>query len=224
MQQEGFSMEPVYLIGSADDACSLLETLRQNKTPHSTIQGLIHILIYLRTKHAYSGRRTESIAELETSLISFLNSCRDDCFQEAYSILREIIALIPKFHIFDIDIIELRTITHDFDAACRYDPAFKSIAADIRRLVHQHLSEQVIVKIEQLEEFLRAENSAGMVDGTVITGASAHDKEELLHSPLFARLLLLKENLKIAWAHKTGQQQSGICRAKLYRGDPEAHG
>jgi len=137
-------MEPVYLVGSADDACSLLDTLRQNEKPELTKQGLIHILIYLRTKHASSGKRTESIAGLETQIISFLNACRGDNFEETYSILREIIALIPKFHILDIDIIELRTITHDFDAACRYDPAFKSTAADIRRLVHQHLSDRVI--------------------------------------------------------------------------------
>jgi len=209
-------MEPVYLVGSADDACGLLETLRQNEKPESTRQGLIHILIYLRTKHAYSGNRTESIAGLETQVISFLNDYRDDNFEETYSILREIIALIPKFYIFGIDIIELRTITHDFDAACRYDPVFKSIAADIRRLVHQHLSDKVITKIAQLEEFLRSENSSALVDGSVIAGASARDKEDLLHSPLFDQLLLLKEKLKIAWSHKTSQPLSGAAVQEFY--------
>ena len=115
-----------------------------NETPHITRQGLIRILIYLRTKHAYSGRRTESIAELETQLISFLSACRDDNFEETCS-----------------------------------------------------------------RSFSARKTALGLVDGTVITRASAQDKKELRDSPLFARLLLLKENLKIAWAHKTALQQSG---------------
>lgn len=210
-------MEPERQIGSADDAAGLLDNLRQAKKPEVIKQGLIQILIYLRTTYALRGSRTESIAEIETQVIAFLNAYHGSSFPETYAVLHEIISLIPKFHIFGIDIIELRDITHDFDAAYRYHPAFQSIASDIRRLVHQNLSVKVITKIEKFEEFLRSEKSTDIVDGSMITDASSPDKQNLLHSPLFTDLLLLKDKLKTAWAHKQHTQGAAAAEKEFTR-------
>jgi len=179
-------MESAHTLKLVDDIILLLHALRDEKATGTIKRRLVDIVVYIRTQHDYRGdlrgQQTESIAELETAVIGFLEKFNGDEFEEIYPVIREIIRLTPKFFVFGIDIAELRDIAHDFDDEYRYHPAFKSIASDIRRLTHQNLSDKVIVKIEKLEDFLRSDKTNDMVDGSIIVGATDDDKEELLES------------------------------------------
>jgi hypothetical protein len=156
-------MENNLPLKTADDVCRLLEKLSREKEPERLMRGLVRIVMYMRSRSFFSGRSTESIAEIETALIVFLDAYAGTGIEEIYGFLREIITQVPKFHIFGIDITELREITHDFDAAWRGHPAFASIASDIRKLVHQHLSEKVISRIEALQQFLQSASQAALL-------------------------------------------------------------
>lgn len=195
-------MEKITILKSADDISALLEELVHEHDGAVIKRALVRITAFIRSRRSFTGKRTESIAELEPSIIRFFDAYQGNHFEELYSMLREIVTQIPKFHIFGINISELRDITHDFDAAYRYHPAFKSIAADIRKLVHQHLSEQVITKIEKLEAFLSSAENTISIDGSTIIGATDEDKQKLLTAELFHELLGIKNKLKIAWTHK----------------------
>ncbi len=194
---------------SADDVCLLLQELSQEKKPELLMRGMVRIVTYMRSRSYFSGRSTESIAELETALIAFLNSYSGAGLEELYGMLREIITQVPKFQIFGIDITELREITHDFDATWRDHPAFASIASDIRKLVHQHLSEKVISRIEALQQFLQSKQTSGLIENSIITGATAEDKQGMLDSELFSQLLLLKDKLAIAWSGRQDRMREG---------------
>ena len=185
-----------------DDVSDLLNDLVLEKDIESIKDGLARIVIYIRNRHTMRGTSTESIAGLETSVIHFLNGYSGDDFEEIYSILYELTRLTPKFQIFNIDITSLRDISHDFDAACRTNERFRAVASDIRLLVHQHLSDRVIVIIEKLEEFLRSDKRTTRIQGTPIIGATDEEKKELLESDVFLELLELKDRLKTAWTRK----------------------
>jgi len=202
-------------LNSADDICSLLRKLSGQSDVGRLMRGMVRIVMHMRSRSFFSGRSTESIAEIETALIAFLNSYAGAGIEDLYGMLREIITQVPKFRIFGIDITELREITHDFDAAWRGHPAFASIASDIRTLVHQHLSERVISKIEALRQFLRSEQPSGLIEDSIITGATAEDKQRMLGSELFGQLLLLKDKLAIAWSGKQARTQQGDFTALL---------
>ncbi len=186
----------------ADDIGAVLDNLQNSRDLHSIRQRLVEIIVYIRTRHQLSGSRTEAISGLEATVVSYLNRYRGDDFEELYPLIREIVKHIPKFQIFGISIAELRDITHDFDAAYRHNSTFKSIAADIRKLVHQHLSGKVVAKIEHLHSFLQSEKKTALIDGSLIIEAPAHEKKEMLGSELFAELLGLKDKLKRAWSDK----------------------
>ncbi len=208
-------MENNQALTTADDICALLRELAGEGDSDRLRRGLVRIVLHMRSRTFFSGRNTESIAEIETALISFLETYTGTGIEEIYGFLREIITQMPKFQIFGIDITELREITHDFDAAWRDHPAFASIASDIRKLVHQHLSEKVISKIEALRQFLRSEQPSGFIEDSIITGASREDKNRMLHSELFGQLLLLKDKLSIAWSGKQVRAQQGDFTALL---------
>lgn len=212
-------MESAHTLKLVDDIILLLHALRDEKATGTIKRRLVDIVVYIRTQHDYRGdlrgQQTESIAELETAVIGFLENFNGDEFEEIYPVIREIIRLTPKFFVFGIDIAELRDIAHDFDDEYRYHPAFKSIASDIRRLTHQNLSDKVIVKIEKLEDFLRSDKTNDMVDGSIIVGATDDDKEELLESQIFRDLTGLKDKLKIAWTNKDENREKVFSQQEL---------
>ena len=210
-------MDRDYLLNSADDVCALLHKLSGEEDVDRLRRGLVRIVMYMRSRSFFSGRSTESIAEIETALIAFLDAYTGADIEDLYGILREIITQVPKFQIFGIDIIELREITHDFDAAWRSHSAFASIASDIRKLVHQHLSEKVISKIENFRQFLLSPLESGLIDDSIIVGAAPADKHRMLTSGLFQQILQLKDKLSIAWAGKETRTQQADFAELLER-------
>ncbi|MBN2108799.1 MAG: hypothetical protein JW832_15340, partial [Deltaproteobacteria bacterium] len=210
-------MDRNYLLNSVDDVCALLHQLSVESDSASLRRGLVRIVMYTRSRSFFSGRSTESIGDIETALIAFLDAYTGSGIEDLYGMLREIITQVPKFQIFGIDITELREITHDFDAAWRDHDAFASIAADIRKLVHQHLSEKVIAKIENFRLFLLSPLESGLIDDSVITGATSADKQAMLSSGLFQQLLQLKDKLATAWAGKEARSQQGDFAELLQR-------
>ncbi len=210
-------MDQDYLLNNADDVCALLRKLSGENDSAILRRGLVRIVMYMRSRSFYSGRSTESVGDIETALIAFLDAYTGAAIDDLYGILREIITQVPKFQIYGIDITELREITHDFDAAWRSHEAFASIAADIRKLIHQHLSEKVITKIENFRQFLQSPLESGLVDDSIITGATPADKRRMLSSELFQQLLQLKDKLATAWAGKEARSQQGDFAELLQR-------
>ncbi len=198
-----------------DDVTRLLDSLCSETNPASIKYILAEIVIYIRTHPNLRARKTESIPEMESGITAFLNNYNGENFEEIYSILREVIRHIPKFHVFNIDITELRDIAHDFDDAYRYNNVFKSFAADIRMLVHQHLSDKVIIKIEKLQDFLKSDSTSATIEGTNISDASREEKDHLLNSDIFQELLFLKDKLKIAWANSSNLKKSSYSEEEF---------
>ena len=186
----------------ADDISRILLSLRDEGNPSVILKSLAEIVIFIRTNPQVRGKQTESISGVESSVIEFLNGYRGENFEEIYSVLREFIRHIPKFHVFDVNISELREIAHDFHDAYRNDEVFGSYAADIRMLVHQHLSDRVVNKIDALEQFLYSDKLSIQIDGSTIRGATREEKDRLLNSDIIRDLVVLKDKLKIAWANK----------------------
>ncbi len=188
----------------ADDVSDLLKKLIHEDDVELIKQKLVEIILFLRyemkIRGALKGERTESIGELEDDVVLFLSSYRGQQFEELYTLIYELIIQIPKFKIYGIDITELRDIAHDFDAEFRYDSVFSSIASDIRKLTHQHLSEKVIHKIEKFEDFLHSEKKSVMIEGSTIVNATRESKDAMLESAVFKNLIFLKNKLKTAWA------------------------
>ncbi|MCL2156316.1 MAG: hypothetical protein FWH53_11670, partial [Leptospirales bacterium] len=189
-----------------DDVSRLLNDLCHETDSKIIKEKLVDIVLFIRyeikTKGGLKGSKTESLGELETHVIEFLDSYDGDAFEELYSLIYELIRHIPKFNIYGIDITELRDIAHDFEAEYRYDKTFSSIAADIRKLTHQHLSEKVITKIEKLERFLRSEKTSAMIEGSTVYNASQEEKDDLLEADIFQDILTLKNRLKVAWSDR----------------------
>ncbi|HPJ35071.1 MAG TPA: PEP-utilizing enzyme [Spirochaetota bacterium] len=189
-----------------DDISRLLTELCGEKDVSIIKENLVDIVLFIRyemkTRGSLKGEKTESLGELETHVTGFLDSYNGEAFDELYPLMYELIKQIPKFNIYGIDITELRDIAHDFEAEYRYDPTFGSIAADIRKLTHQHLSDKVISKIEKFENFLHSEKTSAMIDGSTVYNVSEDSKEDLLESEIFQELLSLKNKLKIAWSDR----------------------
>jgi phosphohistidine swiveling domain-containing protein len=203
--------DPVTIDGT-DDINRLLLSLH-GASAGEVREGLARIVYYMRMTPLLSGTSTESVAGLEESMAGFMESYDGRDFEEIYTLIREIIRHIPRFNLFDIDITELRDIAHDFDAEYRDDPVFSSFASDIRRLVHQHLSDRVITKIDAFEEYLHSDKPSGLVDGSTIVGADREIKEDFLESEIFGRLKKLREKLQSAWIGSGSdfrQEYSGI--------------
>ncbi len=196
----------------ADDISRLLGELCGDVGTDVIREKLVDIVLFIRyemkTRGSLKGKRTESLGALESDVIRFLDSYDGRDFEELYSLIYELIRQIPKFNIYGIDITELRDIAHDFDAEFRYDEVFGSIASDIRKLTHQHLSDRVITKIEKFEYFLHSEKPNAMIDGSTIVNAAREDKDEVLESEVFAALITLKNKLKIAWSDRDGGRDS----------------
>ncbi len=188
----------------ADDISEVLKKLANEDDIDLVKKKLVEIILFLRyemkVRGSLRGERTESIGELEEDVILFLNSYGGQQFEEFYTLIYELIIQIPKFKIYGIDITELRDIAHDFDAEFRYDDVFSSIASDIRKLTHQHLSEKVIHKIEKFEDFLHSEKTSAMIEGSTIVNAIRDAKDSMLESPVFKDLISLKDKLKTAWS------------------------
>jgi len=188
----------------ADDVSELLKCLVHNRDINFIKKKLVEIILFLRyemkTRGSLKGERTESLGSLEDDVILFLNSYNGQQFEEFYTLIYELIVQIPKFKIYGIDITELRDIAHDFDAEFRYDDVFGSIASDIRKLTHQHLSEKVIHKIEKFESFLHSDKSSAMIEGSTVVNASREAKDEMIESKVFRDLIFLKDKLKTAWS------------------------
>ncbi len=185
-------------IDGTDDINLLFGSL-SGATAEKVREGLARVVYYMRMTPLLSGTSTESVAGLEESMAGFMETYDGREFEEIYTLIREIIRHIPRFNLFDIDITELRDIAHDFDAEYREDPVFSSFASDIRRLVHQHLSDRVIRKIDAFEEFLHSDKPSGLIDGSTIVGAEREKKETFLESEIFDRLKRLREKLQSAW-------------------------
>ena len=58
----------------------------------------------MKTMGSLKGEKTESLGELETHVISFLDSYNGSSFDELYPLIYELIKQIPKFNIYGIDI------------------------------------------------------------------------------------------------------------------------
>lgn len=202
-----------------DDVSRILDGLRGEKDTAVLKEKLVDIVLFLRyeikTRGSLKGERTESIGELENHVISFLASYDGAAFEDVYGIIYELVRQIPKFNIYGIDITELRDIAHDFEAEYRYDQTFGSIAADIRKLTHQHLSDKVITKIEKFEQFLYSEKSSAMIDGSTVYNVSREDKDDLLESAVFQDLIKLKNRLKVAWSD-SGDNKDLESREQFY--------
>jgi len=183
-------------------------------------EKLVDIVLFIRyemkTRGSLKGEKTESLGQLETDVIQFLDTYNGSNFDEIYPLIYELIKQIPKFNIYGIDITELRDIAHDFEAEYRYDPTFGSIAADIRKLTHQHLSDKVISKIEKFEQFLHSDKTSAMIDGSTVYNVTEDSKEDLLESEIFQELLELKNKLKIAWSDR-GDNKNGITRDEFFK-------
>lgn len=204
-------------IEDVDDVAEIITSLKETENMDDVRDILVRTVIYLRNEKLLKGSKTESIAQLEISIKEYLYHYDGRDFEAIYPILRELVRLIPKFQIFGIDIAELRDIAHSFDSDYRYDKTFRSIASDIRILTHQNLSEKVITKIETFDEFLRSDESSGMIDGSTIVGATREAKDKLLNSELFVKLLKLKEQLKIAWTSKSDQREKMYSQAEFVK-------
>ena len=202
-----------------DDASRILAGLCGEKDLSVIKEKLVDIVLFLRyelkTRGSLKGERTESIGELETNVTGFLAGYDGTAFDEIYPIIYEMVRQIPKFNIYGIDITELRDIAHDFEAEYRYDQTFGSIAADIRKLTHQHLSDKVITKIEKFEQFLHSEKSSAMIDGSTVYNVSREEKDELLDAPVFQDLVSLKNRLKVAWSD-SGENKDLVSREQFY--------
>ncbi len=203
-----------------DDASNVLIRLCGEKDSSVIREKLVDIVLFIRfelkTRGSLKGSKTESLGDLESSVIAFLDKYNGSDFEELYSIIYELIRLIPKFNIYGIDITELRDIAHDFDAELRYNEVFGSIASDIRRLTHQHLSEKLIVKIEKLDEFLKSTKPSAMIEGSTVINATREDKDDLLESDVFKELINLKDRLKIAWSDR-GDKRDHLSREAFFR-------
>ncbi len=198
-----------------DDISRLLTGLCDEKDRRIIKEKLVDIVLFIRyeikTRGSLKGARTESLGELETHVIEFLSDYNGEGFEEIYPLIYELIRHIPKFNIYGIDITELRDIAHDFEAEYRYNQTFSSIAADIRKLTHQHLSEKVITKIEKFEFFLHSDKSSAMIEGSTVYNVSREDKDDMLESDVFRDLLSLKNKLKMAWSDR-GENKNGLSR------------
>ncbi len=203
-----------------DDISRLLTGLCGESEVSVIKEKLVDIVLFIRyemkTRGSLKGEKTESLGELETHVISFLDSYNGSSFDDLYPLIYELIKQIPKFNIYGIDITELRDIAHDFEAEYRYDPTFGSIAADIRKLTHQHLSDKVISKIEKFEQFLHSDKTSAMIDGSTVYNVTEDSKEDLLESEIFQELLELKNRLKIAWSDR-GDSRNGVSREEFFR-------
>ncbi|HOK01412.1 MAG TPA: PEP-utilizing enzyme [Spirochaetota bacterium] len=203
-----------------DDVSRLLTELCGERDIAVIKEKLVDIVLFIRyelkTRGSLKGIKTESLGELETHVIKFLASYNGHDFEELYHLIYELIKQIPKFNIYGIDITELRDIAHDFEAEYRYDPVFGSIAADIRKLTHQHLSDKVISKIEKFEQFLLSDKTSAMIDGSTVYNVSKEAKEDLLESEIFQELLELKNKLKIAWSDR-GDTKNGMSREEFFK-------
>ncbi len=203
-----------------DDASDVLIKLCGEEDSTVIREKLVDIVLFLRfelkTRGSLKGAKTESLGDLESSVIGFLDQYNGTAFEELYSIIYELIRLIPKFNIYGIDITELRDIAHDFDAELRYDEVFGSIASDIRRLTHQHLSDRLIIKIEKLHEFLQSSKPSAMIEGSTVVNATREDKDDLLESDVFRELINLKDRLKIAWSDR-GDNRDHLSREEFFR-------
>ncbi|HPS58334.1 MAG TPA: PEP-utilizing enzyme [Spirochaetota bacterium] len=202
-----------------DDVSRLLAGLCGEKDLAVIKEKLVDIVLFLRyelkTRGSLKGERTESLGELETRVMEFLGSWDGKSFEVIYPIIYELVRQIPKFNIYGIDITELRDIAHDFEAEYRYDQTFGAIAADIRKLTHQHLSDKVITKIEKFEEFLQSEKSSAMIEGSTVYNVSRDDKDDLLDSQVFQDLIMLKNRLKVAWSD-SGESKDFMSREEFY--------
>lgn len=203
-----------------DDISRLLTGLCGENEISVIKEKLVDIVLFIRyemkTRGSLKGEKTESLGQLETDVIRFLDSYNGSHFDEIYPLIYELIKQIPKFNIYGIDITELRDIAHDFEAEYRYDPTFGSIAADIRKLTHQHLSDKVISKIEKFEQFLHSDKTSAMIDGSTVYNVTEDNKEDLLESEIFQELLDLKNKLKIAWSDR-GESKNGVSRDEFFR-------
>ncbi|NLV66568.1 MAG: hypothetical protein GXY14_02725 [Spirochaetes bacterium] len=202
-----------------DDVSRLLAGLCGERDLAVIKEKLVDTVLFLRyelkTRGSLKGERTESLGELETRVMEFLGSWDGTSFEIIYPLIYEMVRQIPKFNIYGIDITELRDIAHDFEAEYRYDQTFGSIAADIRKLTHQHLSDKVITKIEKFEQFLHSEKSSAMIEGSTVYNVSREDKDDLLDSPVFQALLMLKNRLKVAWSD-SGESKNFLSREEFY--------
>ncbi len=198
-----------------DDVSRLLNGLCREKENRIIKEKLVDIVLFIRyeikTRGSLKGSRTESLGELEIHVIEFLECYDGSNFEELYSLIYELIRHIPKFNIYGIDITELRDIAHDFEAEYRYDQTFGSIAADIRKLTHQHLSEKVITKIEKFEKFLHSDKTSAMIEGSTVYNVTREEKDDLLEAEVFRDLLTLKNRLKTAWSDR-GDNKNNLSR------------
>jgi len=203
-----------------DDASAVLLDLCGEKDTEVIRGKLVDIVLFLRfelkTKGSLKGEKTESLGDLESSVVAFLDKYDGSAFEELYSIVYELIRLIPKFNIYGIDITELRDIAHDFDAELRYDEVFGSIASDIRKLTHQHLSDRLIIKIEKFEAFLKSSKPSAMIEGSTVVNATREDKDDLLDSEVFKELINLKDRLKVAWSDR-GDNRDHLSREEFFK-------
>jgi phosphohistidine swiveling domain-containing protein len=202
-----------------DDVNRLLTSLGEEKESRVIREKLVDIVLFLRyeikTRGSLKGAQTESLGELETHVVEFLDCYDGKDFEELYSLIYELIRQIPKFNIYGIDITELRDIAHDFEADYRYDNTFGSIAADIRKLTHQHLSDKVIAKIEKFEQFLHSDKSTAMIEGSTVYNVTRDEKDDLLESEVFQDLIKLKNRLKIAWSDR-GDNRDLLSREEFF--------
>ena len=202
-----------------DDVSRLLNGLCHEKESRIIKEKLVDIVLFIRyeikTRGSLKGSKTESLGELETHVVEFLECYDGKDFEELYALIYELIRHIPKFNIYGIDISELRDIAHDFEAEYRYNQTFGSIAADIRKLTHQHLSEKVITKIEKFEKFLHSDKSSAMIEGSTVYNVSQDDKDDLLAADVFRDLLSLKNKLKIAWSD-SGENKNSVSRDEFF--------
>ena len=198
-----------------DDVSRLLNGLCHETESRVIKEKLVDIVLFIRyeikTRGSLKGSKTESLGELETHVIEFLGCYDGSDFEELYALIYELIRHIPKFNIYGIDISELRDIAHDFEAEYRYNQTFGSIAADIRKLTHQHLSEKVITKIEKFEKFLHSDKASAMIEGSTVYNVTQDDKDELLAADVFQDLLSLKNKLKLAWSDR-GDNKNNVTR------------
>lgn len=210
-------MHSITALNNADDTAELIRSLKDSEDISRVRNGLVRAVIFLRIEKQIRGARTESVAALELAFRDFFECYGGTDFEEIYPLLRELVRLIPKFQIFGIDIAELRDIVHDFDAEYRYDDIFRSIASDIRKLTHQNLSERVIKKLEEFSRFLQSDEPSGIIDGSIITGATRGAKEKLYNSDHFKNLLKLKDKLRIAWTSESDKREKVYSQVEFVK-------
>ncbi len=195
--------ESARLPTSSDEINEILIGLKKEHNIDLIRAQLLKIIIYIRVekKSLHSSKTTEGdnvVANIEQNLIGLLNTCTKKGFYEIYSRIRELAAIAPKTDVFGINITELRDNVAFYHENHSEDSPFYAIAEEVREAVHRRLSGEVIKLINDLVSFLKSDMEYRFISGRYCQ-ATREEKDAELRSDVFAKLLMVRDQLKLIW-------------------------